>query len=168
MREERLKEEIRSLSPEERLRLLSWLQEVVAKEQGSAKRLSIVFDGGSRGNPGEGYGSYAFILPGEPPIVKRVEFDGVLTNNEAEYRTLIEALKEAESFLKQRGENPRLWTLDIRGDSRLVINQVCGAWAARKRRLAELRDEVRHLMKRFGSVRLSHHPRAESVKVLGH
>ncbi len=168
MLEREIKAKIESLSPEERRRLLSWLQEIVLEEQKSERKLSIVFDGGSRGNPGAGYGSYALILPGEPPIVKRIDFDGVMTNNEAEYRTLIEALKGAERFLMERKENPRTWSLDVKGDSRLVVNQVLGKWAAREPRLAALRDEVRHLMGRFGSVALSHHPRNKSVEILGH
>ncbi len=168
MGEDRLKKEIESLSPAERRELFSWLKEIVLEEQSGEKRMTIVFDGGSRGNPGVGYGSYAIILPGESPILTRLDFEGVLTNNQAEYKTLIEALKGAERLLKERGEDPKLWTLDVRGDSKLVINQVLGSWAARNERLAALRDEAKHLMTRFGRVTLTHHPRDESVKVLGH
>ena len=49
----------------------------------------LVFDGGSKGNPGEGYGSYALFEGGRPGAAQRVDFPEVMTNNEAEYRTLL-------------------------------------------------------------------------------
>ena len=52
----------------------------------------LVFDGGSKGNPGLGYGSYAIIINNEADI-RRLEFGDGVTNNEAEYDTLIAALE---------------------------------------------------------------------------
>ena len=48
--------------------------------------LEVVFDGGSRGNPGEGYGSFLVRSPGgRKPVIRRLEFGGNYTNNQAEY-----------------------------------------------------------------------------------
>ena len=59
--------------------------------------LTIVFDGGSLGNPGKGYGSYRLRPPGgEWEAAVRLDFGGGVTNNEAEYRSLLGALEEVD------------------------------------------------------------------------
>src|SRR5207248_1504292 len=67
-----------------------------AEEEGAASNvmeLQVVFDGGSRGNPGQGYGSFMVQSPNRKPVVKRLEFGDNYTNNQAEYESMIEALK---------------------------------------------------------------------------
>ncbi|MGL4651189.1 MAG: hypothetical protein ACRC1H_17415, partial [Caldilineaceae bacterium] len=44
--------------------------------------IAIVFDGGSKGNPGEGYGSYQLRWPGVQPQLVRLQFGSNYTNNE--------------------------------------------------------------------------------------
>ncbi len=129
----------------------------------------IVFDGGSRGNPGQGYGSYALTrLQDGARRLERLEFGGGYTNNEAEYDTLIAALQDLVQRIEEAGRRPEEFSLEIRGDSALVINQLQGRWKAKEARMAERRDRGRELLRRFGSVTLKAHPRAESVRVLGH
>lgn len=129
----------------------------------------IIFDGGSRGNPGQGYGSYALTrLQDGASRLERVEFGGGYTNNEAEYDTLIAALQDLTHRIQEAGRQPGEFSLEIRGDSALVINQVQGRWKAKEARMAERRDRARELLRRFGSVDLKAQPRAESVRVLGH
>jgi ribonuclease HI len=125
----------------------------------------IVFDGGSRGNPGAGYGSYVIfdeVGSGQPV---RLAFPGELTNNEAEYQTLLAALRD----LRQRFE---LFTdqlaIKILGDSQLVIHQVNGDWKTKEPRLRALRDEVLAELRRFKAYRLAYQPRDDTLKVLGH
>jgi ribonuclease HI len=129
----------------------------------------IVFDGGSRGNPGQGYGSYALTrLQDGARRLERLEFGDGYTNNEAEYDTLIAALHDLVHRIQEAGRRPGEFSLEIRGDSALVINQIQGQWQAREARMAERRDRARELLRRFGKVDLVAHPRAESVRVLGH
>src|SRR5438270_13857230 len=90
----------------------------------------IVFDGGSRGNPGEGYGSYELRTRSEHRI-ERLTFGNHVTNNEAEYRTLIAALKDVLDHLAASSANPKAATVAVRGDSQLVIFQVTGKWKVR-------------------------------------
>lgn len=125
----------------------------------------LVFDGGSRGNPGAGYGSYALFEGGRPGAVQRVDFPETMTNNEAEYRTLLAALRD---LLARLGPRAPASTLEVRGDSALVIHQVQGGWKAKEDRMRALRDEVRGLLKRFGKWRFVQQPREDSVRVLGH
>ena len=138
---------------------------------------TIVFDGGSLGNPGRGYGSFAVASNGEaansaaqasPWQIKRLNFDGRVTNNEAEYDTLISALETLPETLRAAGKEPGQITVDVRGDSQLVIFQVTRRWKAHEPRMAERRDRVLVLVKQFKHVSFAHQPRAQSVKILGH
>lgn len=125
----------------------------------------IVFDGGSQGNPGHGYGSFAIFEGNRAAGVHRLDFTGSLTNNEAEYQTLLSALRH---LLDQLGERAATATLEVRGDSALVLQQVLGAWKAKDDRMRALRDEARALLRRFKARRLVQQPREDTVKVLGH
>jgi len=128
----------------------------------------IIFDGGSEGNPGFGYGSYAVITRDGRQRVHRLDFEDDMTNNEAEYDTLIAALEGTSERVEAAGKRPADFTLEIRGDSNLVLRQVRGEWKARDARMRRRRDVVRSLLARFGGYRLVEQPRADSVKVLGH
>ncbi len=129
----------------------------------------LVFDGGSTGNPGPGYGSYALIraTDGEKRVV-RLDFGGEMTNNEAEYDTLIAGLNDLIRRLTEAKRSPAGFSIEVRGDSSLVINQVGGVWKARDERMRARRNQVRELLQRFAAYGLKLQPRQESVKVLGH
>ena len=126
--------------------------------------ITLVFDGGSIGNPGRGYGSYQLTVRGKPEPPKRLEFGEQYTNNEAEYDTLLRAL---EAILR-RTKDPRGVQLDIRGDSQLVINQLNGVWKAKDPRMRERLERVQALLKQLGGWTAMWHARAKSVKALGH
>lgn len=136
--------------------------------QAPEQPIEIIFDGGSRGNPGQGYGSYHLHWPGSPDQTVRLRFGDKVTNNEAEYDTLIAALEVVLKRLADGHADPKTATLDVRGDSLLVVNQVLGKWEVKEDRMRIRRDEVRKLLSRFGHARLTHHGRENSVKVLGH
>jgi ribonuclease HI len=136
--------------------------------QAPEQPIQLIFDGGSKGNPGQGYGSYALRWPGAPEQKVKLRFGDQVTNNEAEYDTLIAALEGVIKRLRDSGADPATARLDVRGDSLLVINQVLGKWQAKEARLQTRRDRVRELFKSFGNWRLTHHDRANSVEVLGH
>lgn len=144
------------------------LPEVAPTLDSSADYL-IIFDGGSKGNPGKGYGSYQLTaVRNGKSRVEKLEFPGRMTNNEAEYETLIGALDTLATKIRERGKEPKEYKLDIRGDSLLVINQVLGKWKAKDDRMAVYRDRVRALLKQFGRYTLTHHDRSKSVAALGH
>ncbi len=132
----------------------------------SAEPVSIVlvFDGGSIGNPGKGYGSYQLTVRGKAERPKRLEFGPGYTNNEAEYDTLIAALQT----IIRRAKDPQRVQLDIRGDSQLVINQITGAWKVKEPRLQERVRQVHVLLKQLGSWQATWQDRAKTVEALGH
>jgi len=136
--------------------------------QAPEQPIAIIFDGGSKGNPGQGYGSYTLRWPGVQQQIVRLRFGDRATNNEAEYDTLIAALEAVLKRLQDNGASPATATLDIRGDSLLVVNQVQGKWQCKEERLQSRRDQARQLLQHFGHWQLTHHDRENSVRALGH
>lgn len=131
--------------------------------------LAITFDGGSRGNPGQGYGSFAIKSPKQPqPHIERRTYPGIVTNNQAEYRTLIAALEYILDVITRTQREPGQFTLEITGDSALVINQVQGLWKVKQPELRPLADRCCDLLARFGGYCLTWQARANSVALLGH
>ena len=124
----------------------------------------IVFDGGSKGNPGLGYGSFRLRVAGsewEPPV--ELSFEGRRTNNEAEYLSLTHGLRA----LAQRVD-PATTRVTVRGDSKLVLEQLAGRWKVRTASLRPYWTEARAEVSRFEAVRFAWHGRKHSVELLGH
>jgi ribonuclease HI len=126
--------------------------------------IMLVFDGGSSGNPGQGYGSYQLTVRGKAEPPKRLQFSTQHTNNEAEYDTLIAALEA----IVRRAKDPQRVDLDIRGDSQLVIKQITGGWKVKDPRMQQRVRRVHALLEQLGSWHAMWHDRANSVKALGH
>ena len=127
---------------------------------------TLVFDGGSLGNPGLGYGSYE-ILTADGGTVRRrqLEFGDGMTNNQAEFRAVIAGL---EDLLARLGEQAASASLAVRGDSALVVRGLSGEWKVKHPGLQPLHRQASGLLGRFGSVDLAWHPRQESVRAFGH
>jgi ribonuclease HI len=140
-----------------------------ADELEGAADYVIIFDGGSHGNPGPGYGSYALVRErdGKQSLV-RLDFGREMTNNEAEYEALIAALQGLVERIETAGKASVDFSVEVRGDSALVIHQVEGTWKAKDDRMRLLRNRVRELMRQFKAHRFVLQGREESVRVLGH
>ena len=117
-------------------------------------KLLLYTDGGARNNPGPA--ATGFVLKnGLGEILKKGgTFLGVATNNEAEYRALIEGLQAAKKFNPQH--------LDCFLDSSLVVNQLNGTFKIKEARLRKLVFEAKALEKEFQSIRYQHVPREEN------
>ncbi len=82
----------------------------------------IEADGGSRGNPGEAaYGAVLMDAVSGEVIAERAECIGIATNNVAEYRGLIAGLELFNEHTPQA-------ELEVRMDSKLVVEQMSGRW----------------------------------------
>lgn len=130
--------------------------------------ITLVTDGGSLGNPGKGYGSYRIEDRDGFSEIVRLEFPGIVTNNQAEYQTLNSALEAARLHAANRG-----WELDrtcvrLRTDSQLLVNQVLGRWKVKNEGLRPLNAAALDLVRRFGSTDIGWWPRARTVAILGH
>jgi ribonuclease H / adenosylcobalamin/alpha-ribazole phosphatase len=114
-------------------------------------RLIVYADGAARGNPGPA-GIGAVVTDENGRVVEEIaEGIGPATNNVAEYRAAIAGLRAAAD----RGA----WTVLLRSDSRLLIEQLAGRFRVKKPTLQRLHEEARALMKRFDKVDLEHIPR---------
>lgn len=139
-----------------------------AEGRSDIMELFVAFDGGSRGNPGQGYGSYLVQSPGRKPVIKRVEFGDNYTNNQAEYDTLISCIEYIIARLTATGRTPQQVQLDIRSDSDLLVNQVLGNYKVKEPGLRKRHDQITSLLEQFTDWRIEWHPREESVRLLGH
>jgi probable phosphoglycerate mutase len=128
----------------------------------------IVFDGGSLGNPGRGYGSYRLRGRAVDARVERLDFGQAVTNNEAEYRALIGGLEDVLGVLAAQAHPAEQARVLALGDSLLVVNQLTAGWKVKSANLVPLHRRARELAARFGRFELRWQPRSRSVRVLGH
>jgi ribonuclease HI len=127
---------------------------------------TLVFDGGSLGNPGRGYGSYEIVTPDGKTVRRRqLEFGDGMTNNQAEFHAVIAGL---EDLLRRLGAEAATASLAVRGDSALVVRGLSGEWKVKHPGLQPLHRQAGELLGRFASVDLAWHPRQESVRAFGH
>lgn len=126
--------------------------------------IDLIFDGGADPNPGQGYGSYQIVVNDELQTIQRLTFGEKITNNVAEYTTLLTAL---QAINRDFADLTHV-TLTIKGDSQLVIKQISREWKARDERMAALRDQVLELLQPFAEWTAQWHARSNSVDVLGH
>lgn len=112
-------------------------------------------DGGSRGNPGPaGAGAVVFDNLGKR-VVEISDYLGVATNNIAEYEAVIRGLKKlAEEY---SAEVLMSSPLTIRMDSKLVIEQLKGAYKVKHPNLVPRYFEVKNILARsFNRVAFEH------------
>ena len=128
-----------------------------------------VVDGGSRGNgaANEGYGSYVLSTRDGRKETMRLDL-GTATNNEAEYQTLIAALRDLSGRIQRAGKAPSGYSLLLHTDSQLMVGQLTQGWQVKAANLRPLVDEAKSLMQAFGRCDLVKVPREEIVRVLGH
>jgi probable phosphoglycerate mutase len=111
-------------------------------------------DGGSRGNPGPaGYGALVKDAAGRI-LVERKAALGVTTNNVAEYSGLIAGLQAAHEL----GAS----IVDVRMDSKLVVEQMSGRWKIKNEVLRPLAHKAGELASRFDRVEYQWIPRASN------
>jgi len=118
-------------------------------------KVIVEADGGSRGNPGKaGYGAVVRLENGEV-LAERLAGLGVATNNVAEYSGLIAGLKAAAELGADE--------VDVRMDSRLVIEQMAGRWKIKHAGLRPLAAEAASLVQKFKVVRFEWIPRDQNA-----
>ncbi|MEU0805523.1 bifunctional RNase H/acid phosphatase [Streptomyces sp. NPDC005970] len=102
-----------------------------------ARRFVVEADGGSRGNPGPaGYGAVVLDPETGETLAEAAEYIGTATNNVAEYKGLIAGLRAARA-LDPEAE------VEVRMDSKLVIEQMSGRWKVKHPGMRPLAAEAR-------------------------
>jgi ribonuclease HI len=113
-------------------------------------------DGAARGNPGPA-GAGVFVEPEHGrPALEFYEPLGSTTNNVAEYRALLLAL--------ERAEESGAVDVEIRSDSRLLVEQLRGNFKIRAEHLKPLLAESILRAKRFRSFSISHISRDQNTR----
>lgn len=118
------------------------------------KNFIIYTDGGARGNPGP---AAIGVVMGDKEYSAYL---GEATNNIAEYRAVIFALKKAKQLLGKDAAKDA--EIEIRLDSELVGKQLAGEYKVLEKDLQPLFLEAWNLMRDFGEVRFAIIPREKN------
>jgi ribonuclease HI len=115
------------------------------------KTLRLFTDGAARGNPGPA--GIGLVLEDDEGmrLWGGFRYLGTATNNQAEYRALIDGLRKAGEWRPDR--------LEVHLDSELVVNQINGRYKVRNRELQPLHRQALDLLRRFPQTTVSHVPR---------
>ena len=118
----------------------------------------IYTDGGARGNPGPAGAGYVFM--DDEKIIhegKKYLGDGI-TNNWAEYEAVVLALTDAVTQGFEKKE------VEIRMDSKLAVEQICGNWKIKEPTLKPQVAKVHALLTKFPAFKFVHVPREENAE----
>ncbi|MFB6599481.1 MULTISPECIES: bifunctional RNase H/acid phosphatase [Streptomyces] len=119
------------------------------------RQFAVEADGGSRGNPGPaGYGAVVVDAATGQTLTETAGFLGTATNNTAEYHGLIAGLRAARDL------DPEA-RVEVRMDSKLVVEQMAGRWRIKHPGLQELAAEAAEILPP-GQVAYVWIPRAEN------
>lgn len=125
------------------------------------KKLTIHTDGGARGNPGPAGIGVVISHPSATAslgLAKEFhsfkEYIGKATNNEAEYRAVILALKEARKLLGKKKSKET--ELEINVDSELLYKQIKGEYKIKEERLQKFFVDIWNMKQDFVSVTFNH------------
>jgi ribonuclease H / adenosylcobalamin/alpha-ribazole phosphatase len=122
----------------------------VARDQ---RRLIVEADGGARGNPGPaGYGAVVIDAASGEVLAELTEGIGHATNNVAEYRGLIAGLEAAARLAPGAA-------VEVRMDSKLVIEQMSGRWKIKHPVLVPLARAAQDAARGLGQVTYAWVPR---------
>lgn len=117
-------------------------------------KLYVHTDGGARGNPGPGAIGIV-VKDKDKKVIKEIgKYIGKSTNNEAEYKALIEGLQACK---KLGGSDIEFYI-----DSLLVVNQMNGKFKVKDPRMKAFFNEAKVLEKYFKSVLYTHVPREKN------
>jgi ribonuclease HI len=116
----------------------------------------INVDGASRGNPGKA-GVGIIIKNSQLLCLKQGYAVGTMTNNQAEYWSLIIAL----SIFVHEYKNDQ--QLVIRSDSQLLVNQLNGLYAVKNPELKLLYQKVAHFLQKIPRYTIEHIYRDQNI-----
>ncbi|MEM3791282.1 MAG: ribonuclease HI family protein [Candidatus Micrarchaeaceae archaeon] len=111
-------------------------------------KIVIFTDGASRGNPGKSASGYMVLAGTEKHM--DIIFNGVATNNFAEYKAIEAALSYA---IGKYGPNNKFVLFS---DSKLVVNQIKGAYKVKSNELKKEYEKVIEMIKGVSSFEIYH------------
>lgn len=112
------------------------------------EKLIIYCDGGSRGNPGPAGLGAVIYDDKKNKLFEISEFLGVTTNNQAEYKGVLQAIKKAKELKAKE--------ITFYLDSELIVKQMNGQYRVKNRDLIPLYMEIRKYILEFQKVEFNH------------
>jgi ribonuclease HI len=117
-------------------------------------KLVIYTDGGARGNPGP---AAIGAIIGDKEYSETI---GETTNNVAEYKAVVLALKKAKRLIGKK--KTKEIEVEIRSDSELLVSQLNGRYKIKEKELKNLFFEIWNLMPDFKNVSFVKIPREKN------
>lgn len=108
--------------------------------------IKVYTDGAARGNPGPSASGYAVYAADGKIIRKGVRFNGIATNNFAEYTAIIASLEWCSANLDHNEE------ITLYSDSRLVVSQIRGDFKVKNETMKALWKQARKLASDFPKI----------------
>lgn len=109
-------------------------------------------DGGSRGNPGPS--AIGVVIKGEGIKKEYGEYIGEGTNNEAEYKAVIFALRKLKTLVGK--ENTQNSEVEVIVDSELLTKQLNNEYRVKDKEMRELYMDIHNSMFDFEKVTFKH------------
>jgi len=126
-------------------------------------KIIIYTDGGARGNPGPA--AIGVVISGEENSFawkkEFGEFIGKATNNEAEYKAVIFALKKLKQLFG--ASKSKFSEVEVFLDSELIEKQLNGDYKIKEKNLQNYFVEVWNLKLDFGSISFRHVKREKNI-----
>ncbi len=121
----------------------------------TGKRDFVIYtDGASRGNPGPAALGILIKDRLDEEVLRVGKTLGRMTNNQAEYQALIQALKLARDLTAEK--------VLIKSDSELMVKQMTGQYKVRNAKMLPLYKEAKQLSAGLKAFRITHIPRNEN------
>ena len=118
-------------------------------------KVVVVCDGAARGNPGPAGIGAAVLTPEGEVLAEIAEGIGETTNNVAEYTAALEGLRRAAELGADE--------VELRSDSRLLVEQLSGRYRVKAPHLQPLHAAVLAEARRIGRVTFRHVPRERNT-----
>ena len=118
------------------------------------KTIRLFTDGAARGNPGPAGIGVVIEDDQGMRLQGRSGYIGTATNNQAEYRALLEGLRTVAQWRPDR--------LEVYLDSQLVVEQLNGRYRIKEKTLQELCRQAQELLRSFPSVVVQHVERSKN------
>jgi ribonuclease HI len=129
-----------------------------ADEPRPGDELILYTDGASRGNPGPAASGWALFNAQGLLVHEQGTLLGKMTNNEAEYGALCEALEWIELRLGTS------FSLTLRMDSELAVKQLKGEYRVKAENLRDTALFVMSQLAAFNNLKIEHVPREQNAR----
>jgi ribonuclease HI len=124
------------------------------------KKVVIFSDGGSRNNPGPAAGGAVVFFDETADCQALGKYYGTQTNNQAEYRALIDALAVVEARYPEKIRSEV--DLEIFLDSELIVRQLNGEYQVKNEGLKDFYDQLQEKLSQYGNRSITHILRANN------